>query len=208
MQNYDLWVILGNWKPEFSSDDFASAFPSPDSRKILYDMTKKGFLERLKRGKYKVISPQNYVKSAYDIDEGYALLRNARLPYALTATDGVFVWTKGGYNANRFFGSYSIYAKILTSDLAKWKGYMVANTKKFIIAGERLSETLYGIYYVLFPMDSINSTNIGGLSVEPLKDTVEFCLREKYTFEPALEMLDKEYNLGLGIKYDFTVTQH
>ena len=202
MQNYDLWVILGNWKPEFSSDDFASAFPSPDSRKILYDMTKKGFLERMKRGKYRVISQENYAKSAYDIDEGYALLRNARLPYALTATDGAFVWTKGGYNANRFFGSYPIYAKILTSDLAKWKGYMAANTEKFIISGERLSETLYGIYYVLFPVDSINSTIVGGLSVEPLKDTVEFCLREKYTFGPALEMLDKEYNLGLGIKYD------
>ncbi|MHB2035759.1 MAG: hypothetical protein ACYCPW_03335, partial [Nitrososphaerales archaeon] len=115
MSNYDLWVILGNWKTEFSSDDFASAFPSPDPRKILYDMTKKGLLERMKRGRYKVISPENYVKSAYDIDEGYALLRNARFPYALTATDGVFVWTKGGYNANRFFGSYPIYVKILKS---------------------------------------------------------------------------------------------
>ena len=63
MSNYDLWVILGNWKPEFSSYDFGSAFPSPDPRKILYDMTKKGFLERIERGKYKVISPENYAKT-------------------------------------------------------------------------------------------------------------------------------------------------
>ena len=120
----------------------------------------------------------------------------------MTATDGVFVWTKGGYNANRFFGSYPIYVRVLRSDLAKWKRYMADNSRKTVISGERLDETLYGIYYVLFPDDSINSTNIGGLSVEPLNDTIKFCLAEKYTFEPALEMLDKEYNLGLGIKYD------
>lgn len=202
MSNYNLWVILGNWKPEFSSEDFADAFPGPNPRKILYDMAKKGFIERMERGRYKVTSLENYAKSAYNIDEGYVLLRNARLPYALTATDGVFVWTRGGYNANRFFGSYPIYIKIRKSDLARWKEYFADNAKKFTISGERLNETLYGIYYVLFPVEAINSVNVGGLSVEPLRDTVEFCLREKYTFEPALEMLDSEYNLGLGIKYD------
>jgi hypothetical protein len=202
MSNYDLWVILGNWKTDFSTDDFAVAFPSPDPRKILYDMTKKGLLERTGRGKYKAVTGESYARSAYNIDEGYALLRMARLPYALTATDGVFAWTRGGYNANRFFGSYPIYIKILKSDLERWKTYLADNGKKFTVAGERVSETLYGIYYVLFPRDTVNSIDVGGLKVEPLEDTVEFCLREKYTFEPALEMLDKEYNLGLGVKYE------
>ena len=203
MSNYDLWVILGNWKTEFSTDDFAGAFPSPDPRKILYDMTKKGLLEHTERGKYKVVSADNYERSSYDIDEGYALLRRtARLPYALTATDGVYAWTRGGYNANRFFGSYPVYIKVLKSDLGRWKTYLADNGKKSTVAGERISETLYGTYYVLFPSDIVNSIDIGGLKVEPLENTVEFCLREKYTFEPALEMLDREYNLGLGVKYE------
>jgi hypothetical protein len=61
---------------------------------------------------------------------------------------------------------------------------------------------MYGIYYVLLPEDAIESRSVDGLSVEPLERTVEFCLREPYTYEPALEMLDKKYNLGLGANYE------
>jgi hypothetical protein len=80
------------------------------------------------------------------------------------------------------------------------------NGKKFTIDGTRPGETLYGPYYLLLPDDRIESRNINGLDVEPLEKTVEFCLRESFTFEPALELLDREYNLSLGIKYDTAVS--
>ena len=109
---YELWAILGNWKTDFSTSDFATAFASPDPRKVLSDMCNKGFLKRKERGLYEVVSPDDYVKKKNNVDEAYDLLKRSKLPYALSRVDGVFVWTNGGYNANRFLGSYPIYITI------------------------------------------------------------------------------------------------
>jgi hypothetical protein len=198
---YELWTILGNWKSEFSSKDFASAFSSPDPRKVLSDMSNKGFLKRIGRGRYKVVDSASYARSRNNIDEAYDFLRRARLPYALTGADGVFVWTRGGYNANRFSGSYPIYTRIPKAEISNWERFLRETGKKYTIEGKP-AETMYGIYYVLLPEDAIESRSVDGLSVEPLERTVEFCLREPYTYEPALEMLDKKYNLGLGANYE------
>ncbi len=199
---YELWTILEGWKTDFSTDDFARAFISPDPRKVLSDMSSKGFLKRKERGLYEVVSVKNYVKTKNNVDEGYELLKRSKLPYALSRVDGVFVWTNGGYNANRFFGSYPIYITISKSDIEKWKKFLDDNGRKCIIDGAKPTETLYGTYYVLIPEKKVESTNVDGLKVEPLKKTVDFCKRESFAFEPALEMLDRKYNLDLGIKYE------
>ena len=41
----------------------------------------------------------------------------------------------------------------------------------------------------------------GGFKVIPLDETIEFCRRNIYSYEPALEMLDEMYGLRLGAKY-------
>jgi hypothetical protein len=201
MSYYELWTILSNWRNEFSSEDFARTFASPDPRKVLHDMTKKGLLEHNSHGWYKVKPVEDYVRSKNDISSGYELLNKSNLSYALTDVDGVFVWTKGGYNASRFFGSYPIHLKVLKSDVAKWKDFLAEHGRKSMLGGERPKKTLYGVFYVLYPENTISAKTVDGLEVEPLEKTVEFSKKNKYTFEPALEMLDKEYDLGLGIRY-------
>jgi hypothetical protein len=200
MSYYELWAILANWKSEFSANDFASAFSSPDPRKVLSDMTAKGLLERTGRGRYRVTTTSEYVRSKYNIAEAYDVIKNAGLPYALTDVDAVFVWTRGGYNANRFFGSYPVYVKVRKGDLVKWKAYLAAAGKNYAV-GTKPRKTLYGIYYFLFPTPRLESEMVGGLSVEPLKTVVEFCRRDPFTYSPALEMLDSIYSLGLNASY-------
>lgn len=201
MSYYELWTILGNWRKDFTSEEFAMAFTSPDPRKVLHDMAKKGLLKHNGYGRYSVRSNDDYVKSKNDIGSGYDLLNESNLPYALTDVDGVFVWTKGGYNAGRFFGSYPIHIKVLESDVAKWKRFLAGKGRKSMLNGTKPRETLYGIFYVLYPESTIDAKTVNGLKVEPLEETVEFSRKNTYTFEPALEMLDEEYNLGLGIRY-------
>ena len=201
MPYYELWTILGSWKSEFSSEDFASVFPSPNPRKVLSDMSIMGFLKREGRGRYKVVEATNFAKSKTNVDEAYNLLKRSRLPYALTDVDSVFVWTNGGYNANRFFGSYPIYLRVPRSNLDDWRNYLESNGKECTLRGERPKKTLYGTYYLLSPEEKIESTSINSLNVDSLEKTVDFCLAESYTYEPALEMLDKAYNLGLGTRY-------
>jgi hypothetical protein len=201
MSYYELWAILANWKSEFSAEDFASAFLSPDSRKVLSDMTNKRLLERIERGKYRVTTPAGYVRSKYNVGEAYDFLRSSELPYALTDVDSVLVWTNGGYNANRFFGSYPIYIRVRESDIERWKEFLSKAGRKYIV-GTKPRETLYGIYFAIIPTARLESEIVNGLRVDPLTATVEFCRNNPYTYAPAFEILDKKYSLGMNARYE------
>jgi len=201
MSYYELWTIFSNWKREFSSREFARTFLSPNPRKVLHDMAKKGFLEHMGYGKYRVRAVEDYARAKNDLELGYALLRRAELHYALTDVDGVFIWTKGGYNAGRFFGFYPIHLEVLRSDVPRWKNFFRKAGRKSLLVNTKPGETLFGVFYVLHPVKKINAETVEGLKVEPLDETVNFCKRYVYTYEPALEMLDEEYRLGLKAKY-------
>lgn len=206
MSYHELWAVLSNWRKEFSSGDFARTFYSPDPNKVLFDMAKKGMLERVSIGKYRVRGGTEYVFDRYDVSKAYSLLRNAKLPYALTGVDAVYAWTHGGYNADRFFGFYPIHVKIRKSNLSRWRKLLAENGWKGFLSGEKPRETLFGPFFILHPEEKVEADEVDALKVDPLKVAVEFCRKNIFTFEPALEMLDEEYHLRLGVKYRETRT--
>lgn len=167
----------------------------------MYDMVKKGMPEHLGYGRYGVKSVAEYVKVSSVVNAGYELLRTGELPYALTGADGVFVRTRGGYNADRFFGYYPIHLKVLKSDVAKWRSFFQKAGKKSFLAHTKPKETLFGVFYVLYPKKRIETETIENLNLVPLRETIEFCKKHIYTCEPALKMLDEEYHLGLRVRY-------
>jgi hypothetical protein len=65
---------------------------------------------------------------------------------------------------------------------------------------------LFGVFYALYPEVNFKFEEVNGFCVTPLKETVEFCQRNVYSFEPALEMLDEMYRLGLHVSYMETKT--
>ena len=201
MKYYELWIILFKWKKEFSVKEFISTFQSPNPNKTLFDMTKKGFLEKTGWGKYKVISPQQLFESRVDISKAYDLIEQTMLKHAFTGSDAVFLWTKGGYQVGRFFGFYPIYLKVLKSDLTKWKKLLKSKGTKFHIQGEPVKEMLFGAFYILISAKDFAAEKVDGFHVDPLKQTVEFCKQNIYQYEPALEMLDEMYGLKIGARY-------
>ncbi len=189
MSYYDLWAILNGWRREFSTVEFARTFPSPNPRKVLHDMVGKGLLEHSGRGTYAVRSTKEYSLMKNDVKAGYDLLLTSNLPYALTGVDGIFVWTRGGYNAGRFFGSYPIHLKVLRRDVLSWRSFFSKAGRKSFLANRGVKETLFGVYYLLYPETRLAAKVVEGLKVEPLRETLGFARKNKYTFEPAMEML-------------------
>ena len=206
MKYYELWITLVNWEPEFTVKEFRKVFASPDPNKVLHDMGKKGFLENTGWGKYRVVSQDELFRKRANVAESYNMINKAKMGYAFTEKDAVFVWTKGGYQADRFVCFYPIHIKARKSDLRKWKAFFKLRGKIFYIFGKPIKETFFGVFYVLYPQDSFKAERVNGFSVIPLKDTVEFCKKNIYTYEPALEMLNEMYKLGLKIKYKETTT--
>ncbi|OLE76217.1 hypothetical protein AUG19_03365 [archaeon 13_1_20CM_2_54_9] len=196
-----MWNTMSQWRSEFTVRDFSATFASPDPGKVLHDMCRKGLLEKTGWGRYRVTPQDQYVRKKADISAAYDRIRSAGVVYAFTGPDAVFFWTKGGYNADRFFGFYPIIFKVRREDLRKWKVFFHAGGHKFIIEGSPIQETLFGVFYSMRPVDEFRQTKVGGYSVEPLKDVVKFCQDNIYTYEPALQMLDEMYMLGLGVKY-------
>jgi len=201
MSYYELWNVLSQWREEFSTKEFASTFASPDPNKVLHDMSKKGLLEKTGWGKYRVIPQKEYVKMRADIQSAYDVVKRPGLPYAFTGADAVFFWTKGGYNADRFFGFYPVILKVRREDLRRWRNFFESEKKKWVVQGKPPKETLYGIFYYLQPVGKLPKIEINGYSVDPLSETIRFCKDKAYTYEPALEMLDEMYDLDMGIKY-------
>jgi hypothetical protein len=196
-----LWLVLWKWRKEFTADEFISTFPSPDHNKILHDLAKKGFLKRAGWGSYRVVEPEEFFSSEFDITASYNLVKEAGMKYAFTGPDAVFFWTKGGYQADRFFGFYPVHIKVLKKDVRKWKFFFRKNRKQHYINKRPIRETFFGIFYVLYPEETFKAVKLNGYYVIPLTKTVSFCKEKVYTYEPALEMLDEMYNLGLKVKY-------
>ncbi|MGH9922653.1 MAG: hypothetical protein ACRD38_07865 [Nitrososphaerales archaeon] len=201
MSYYELWAIIGKWRKEFSTGEFSRTFYSPDPNKVLYDMAKKGMLERIGIGKYRVRDSSEYLFKKYDISKAYEFLGNSKLPYALTGVDAVYVWTRGGYNVDRFFGFYPIHIKVGKTHVSRWEKLLAENGWKAFLSGEKPKETLFGLFFILYPVGKLVVEKVDSLKVDPLKDTVEFCIRNVFSFEPALEMLNEQYHLGLRVKY-------
>jgi len=198
--------MLWNWKKEFTAREFSSVFSSPDPNKVLHDMTKKGLLDRSGWGKYKVNSPEQYLAKKMNVSRAYELLNEASMDYSLTGPDAVFFWTRGGYQVDRFFGFYPIHLKIREDDLRKWVKFLSSRKQRFHVKDQPVKETLFGLFYVLYSEKDFKAEKVEAFRVDPLKDTVEFCQSRVYSYEPALEMLDEMYGLGLKVEYKETKT--
>lgn len=192
---------MWNWKKEFSAREFSSAFVSPDPNKVLHDMARKGLLVNVGWGRYRVNSPEEYLAKKTNVPEGYELVKQAGMKYAFTGPDAVFFWTKGGYQADRFFGFYPIHVLMKKTDLTSWKDFFRSKGKMFYVKDEPVKQTLFGVFYVLYPRVDFEMDGVEGFNVIPLKETVVFCEEKIYSYEPALEMLDEMYNLGLKARY-------
>jgi hypothetical protein len=201
MSYSELWTVLWNWKKEFTVREFSSIFASPDPNKVLHDMASKGFLVRIGWGKYKVSSQEEYLIKRTNIAGAYDLLKEASMHWALTGPDAVFFWTKGGYQVDRFFGFYPIHLKVEKKDLGKWGIFFSSRRQRFYVKEQPIRQTLFGLFYVLYPEVDFRAEEVNDFCVIPLKETVEFCQKNIYSYEPALEMLNETYDLNLKVRY-------
>lgn len=137
------------------------------------------------------------LKNNLSLSDAYLLPNLTGLNYIFTNIDAVFIWTKGGYNIGRNRDSYPIFIEILEKDKSDWEGFF----SKIKIAHTFKNENKKGIYFIISLKEIIEKEYCNGIPVLPLADTVEWAKKYRFNFEPALEMMDELYNLGLGIKY-------
>ncbi len=120
------------------------------------------------------------------------------IEYCFTKIDAVFIWTKGGYNIARYKNFYPIFIKVKTKDKRLFEYYckklnLFVNKKR-------------GVFYKPVFLDDFKFSYNDGIPVDSLRETISFMEKNKYNFEPALEMIKEMYKEKIKTKYKEVVT--
>lgn len=187
---------------EFTMNDFKAVFPSSSPGKVMFDLIRLNYVNRIKRGRYKVMAPGEFVRRIVEENLKQAdVLKHAKKKYAYCDNDAVSIWTDGYYWTGFTAGFKPIHIKILKKDLEWWRNFFKERDVEFSIIGEQ--RTLFGLWYVLHPEEKFIVEKKDGVPVIPLKEVIEFCKENGLTYRPALEYLDKNYKLKLFEEYEY-----
>jgi hypothetical protein len=171
-------------------------FPSSQATKIIHDLIKLDFMKRVKRGKYKVIQPSDFVRNIVKKNlEKEDILKKSNKKYAFTDSTAVSIWTNGYYWTDFTKGFKPIHIAVLKKDIKYWNDFFLENDAEYTVEGE--NKTLFGLTFILHAKEKITVENKDGNLVIPLKNIIEFCQKNVYLYRPALEYLDNKYNLKI-----------
>ena len=194
-----LYNTFGN--TTFTIDDFRMNFPSPQPAKAVHDLIKLDFMKRVKRGKYQIIRPQEFVnriiKENLEKDD---ILEHTERRYAFSDSTAVNIWTDGYYWTDFTRGFKPIHIYILKKDIKYWNEFFKQNDVEYVLEDE--NKTLFGLTYVLHPKEKFTAETKDDNMVVPLKEIVTFCQKNIYLYRPALEYLDKKYHLHIFDNYE------
>lgn len=142
----------------------------------------------------------DYIKNTFKKSQKfyYESLSLFGIDYCFTNIDSVYIWTKGGYNIARYKDYYPIFIKINSKDKKLFEDYckklkLNINKKK-------------GVFYKVIYSDNFNKEYCESMPVDNLNETIKFMEKNKYNFEPALEMINEIYNKKIKTRYKEVVT--
>ena len=141
---------------------------------------------------------QTVLSRDLELDDAYLLPNYAGMDYRYSKTDAVFIWTKGGYQIGRNQNDYPVFIDVYQEDVEEWREFFQGFGIETSV-GERTEKD--GIHFVLYPREEMETEWVESASVTPLDETVNWAEQYRANFQPALEMLDEMYDLGLGVEY-------
>lgn len=157
-----------------------------------------GIVERLDRG-FRVTDDEMrtaflhvvQATSAYGIDrdEAYVLPHFSGMDFAFTGIDAAYVWTEGGYQVARDYTDYPVFLAVGADELDAWQDFFAACSVDAFVE-ERDGE---GIYYVLSPVEGVDREWVDGSPAIPLQEAIEWMVRYRASFQPALEIIAEQY---------------
>lgn len=142
----------------------------------------------------------NYIKEVLsnNVSFYYNTLNLFGVKYCFTDIDSVFIWTNGGYNISRYKDYYPIFIKIRKEDRSLFGDYCKRLNLKI--------NKNKGIFYKVIYLEDFDISYCDDIPIDSLNNTINFMLKNKYNFEPALEMINEIYNKKLKVKYKEAIT--
>lgn len=196
-QEFSLYSLffLKFGKKAFDLDSVKWYFSRQMLKKLVFKLIKFGWLKTLGRGIYSCVSPENAISGIFSPAVENSLKKSG-LSYCFAGTTAAEIWSNETY-IQRSWEHSPFFVKVLEKDLMKWVYFLKSNGMTFFVETPR---NVVGEFVVLIQCKSIEVDFHNGKPVEPLKDTVKFCEKNKDSFEFVLAYFSKKYNVKTSAK--------
>lgn len=193
------WIRHSFNSEPFTIDAFRSVFPTSQAPKVIHDLVKQGYVQRVSRGIYRAVDPNQWIASIISMNSATReIIRNAQRKYAYCDSTAVAVWTEGYYWTGFTKGFRPIHVKVLKRDIPYWQEFFEEHNARYALTHE--NKTLFGFVYILHPERDFKVVEKNGDKVIPLEEIVKFCLEHEIVYQPALEYLDEHYGIGYRLR--------
>ncbi len=184
------WIRTAFENREFTLSDFRATFPSPHPAKIVSDLVRRGYIERVARGVYRAVPPGHRIRRlAAEEDRLFGLAATATLPHAYSRETAIAIWTDGGYWTGFTAGFRPIHIDVERRHVKRWKAFFRRHGARAEVEGDRA--TLYGIVHILHPVETVRAVDHGGVRVIPRRAALAYAQARPYAFEPVIPVLER-----------------
>ena len=146
-------------------------------KKIFSLLLRSGWIIKESKDTYTCIEPNKIFDGLLEFKVS-ELIKKAKKPYAFTGLSAVEIWSDYSY-VQRGIEKSPYFIKVLKKDLRYWKEFF----NKHSVSNYANKGSTIGEYVILITVVKIKATIKGGLSVEPLKDTLKIAKEnEMYSY--------------------------
>jgi|WetSurMetagenome_2_1015567.scaffolds.fasta_scaffold29581_3 hypothetical protein len=171
-------------------------------KKTLHELETKHWIQRVRKGSYTCISPQNVFKSMVQFKVP-RLLKEAGKKFSYTRASAVEVWTEYSY-MQRSWEHSPYFVKILKTDVKFWTRYL-RHHKINVFVNE--AQPAISEFVVLFPLDRLEYEVYTGMPVDKLNEVTRFCEKNIDSFEYPLAYLKNKFGVKTTEKIDSRVLE-
>ncbi|MFH1751656.1 MAG: hypothetical protein ABH821_01830 [archaeon] len=177
-------------KQEFDLSSVKWFFSKQMLKKIVFKLVKAGWLQRLRKGVYKCVSPEENVRKLFEPRVEKVLI-DSGLKFAFSKATAAEIWSNGVY-VQTSWEYKPFFIKVLKKDLKKWLKYLKKNELSFFT--EKPSN-IVGEFVVLEAVEKLKVEYYDNMPVESLKETIRFCEKNIDTFEYILGYFTRKYKV-------------
>lgn len=149
-----------------------------------------------------------YRRDSLTQQEAYVIPHFAGMEFAYTEIDAAYVWTHGGYQIARSHDDYPVFISVHDRDVDRWIAFFDQYGIHTTIGERPAADDAEGsVHYVLFPTtDAMHPAWVDGNPVIPLEDAIEQMQANRPAYEPALEIIAEEYDVGIDASHHDQLT--
>ncbi|MBI2598347.1 MAG: hypothetical protein HYW50_04075 [Candidatus Diapherotrites archaeon] len=187
LQLYSL-LYLKFGKKEFGLDSVRWYFSKPMLKKLAFGLGEKGWVKKIRKGIYACVSPNRVIFGLFE-PKVESILAKSKLSYCFSKATAAEIWSGESF-VQRSWEYSPFFIKVLKKDLNKWASFLKSKNANFFV---NAPSNAVGEFVVLVPVSSLKIDFFNGKPVEPLNETVEFCEKNKDSFEYVLAYVQNKF---------------